>query len=89
MLVVEGVAQRIEGPLPTGRGNVEAAARLEVALRGQNVRMDSASALPVEDRRPRVAIRLQPRPRRLLELVEDGFDLFVGGPVLRRPRDHR
>ncbi|MCZ0936433.1 MAG: hypothetical protein OXJ54_14765 [Gemmatimonadetes bacterium] len=28
VLVVEGVAQRIERSLPTGRGNVEAAARL-------------------------------------------------------------
>ena len=86
--VVEGVAQRIEGPLPAGGRNVEAAARLEVALRGEDVRVYAAAALAVQDRRPRVAVRLQSRPRRLLELVEDGFDLLVGRPVLRRPRDH-
>ena len=44
--------------------------------------------LPVQDRRPGVAVGLQPRPGRLLELVEDSPDLRVGGPVLRRPRDH-
>ena len=50
--------------------------------------MDAAPALAVKDRRPRVAIRLKSRPRGLLELVEDGFDLLLGRPVLRRPRDH-
>ena len=88
VLMVEGVAQRIEGPLPAGRRDVQAPARLEVALRGEDVRVDAAPALAVKNRRPRVAVRLQPRPRRLLELVEDGFDLLIGGPVLRRPRDH-
>ena len=88
VLVVEGVAQRIEGPLPAGRRDVEAPARIEVALRGEDVRVDAAAALTVQHRRPRVAIRLQSRPRRLLELVEDGFDLLFGRPVLRRPRDH-
>ena len=88
VLVVEGVAQRIEGPLPAGRRDVEAPARIEVALRGEDVRVDASSALSVQDRRPRVAFRLQSRPRRLLELVENGFDLLFGRPVLRRPRDH-
>ena len=88
VLVVEGVAQWIEGPLPAGRRDVQAAARLQFALRGQDVRVDAAPALAVQDRRPRVAVRLQPRPRRLLELVEDGFDLHFGRPVLRCPRDH-
>ena len=50
--------------------------------------MDAAAVLPVQDRRPRVAVRVQTGPRRLLELVEDGVDLRVGRPVLRRPRDH-
>ena len=50
--------------------------------------MGAAAALAVQDRRPRVAVRPQSRPRRLLELVEDGFDLFLGRLVLRRPRDH-
>ena len=42
--------------------------------------MDAAAALAVQNRRPRVAVRFQSRPRRPLELVEDGFDLFVGRP---------
>ena len=44
--------------------------------------------LAVEHRRPCVAVGFQPRPSRLLELVEHGFDLLVGGSVLRGPRDH-
>ena len=88
LLVVEGVTQRVEGPLPAGRRDVEAPARLEVALRGEHMRVDAAAALAVKNGRPRVAVRLEPRPGRLLELVEDGFDLFVGRPVLRHPRDH-
>ena len=87
VLVVEGVAQRIEGSLPARRRDVQAAARLEVALRGEDVRVDAA-ALAVQDRGPRVAVRLQSRPRRLLELVEDGFDLLLGRLIVRRPRDH-
>ena len=39
-------------------------------------------------RRPGVAVRLQARPGRLLELVEDGPDLRVGRPGVRRPGDH-
>ena len=50
--------------------------------------MDAGAVLPVQNRRPGVAVGLQPRPGRLLELVEDSPDLCVGGPVLRRPRDH-
>ena len=88
VLVVEGVAQRVEGPLPAGRRDVQAAARLQVALRGEDVHMHAAAALAVQDRRPRVAVRLQSRPRRLLELLEDGFDLLLGRLVVRRPRDH-
>ena len=88
VLVVEGVAQRIEGSLPARRRDVQAAARLEVALRGEDVRVDAAAALAVQDRGPRVAVRLQSRPRRLLELVEDGFDLLLGRLIVRRPRDH-
>ena len=50
--------------------------------------MSAAAALAVEHRRPCVAIRFQPRPSRLLELVEHGFDLLVGGSVIGRPGDH-
>ena len=88
VFVVEGVAQRVEGPLPTGRRDVEAAARLQVALRGEDVHVDAAAALAVQHRRPRVTVRFESRPSRLLELVEDRFDLRVGRPVFRSPRDH-
>ena len=87
VLVVEGVAQRVEGPLPARRRDVQAAARLQVALRGEDVRVDAAAALAVQHGRPRVAVRLESRPRRLLEFVEDGSDLRVGRLVVRRPRD--
>ena len=88
VLVVEGVAQRVEGLLPAGRRDVEALARLQVAPGGQDVHVDPAAVLAVQDRRPCVAVRLQSRPRRPLELVEHGVDLRVGRPVLGRPRDH-
>ena len=88
VLVVEAVAQRIEGLLPPGRCDVQAAARLQVAAGGEDVHVDPVPVLAVQDRGPGVAVRLQARPRRLLELVEDGPDLLVGRPVLRRPRDH-
>ena len=88
VLVVEGVAQRVEGRLPAGGRDVEAAARLQVAAGREDVHVDPVALLPVQDRRPGVAVRLQSAPGRLLELVEDGPDLVVGRAVLRRPRDH-
>ncbi|MCY3843548.1 MAG: hypothetical protein OXH69_08390 [Acidobacteria bacterium] len=88
VLVVEGVAQRTEGLLPAGRRDVEALARLQVATGGEDVHVYAAAPLAVLDRGPGVAVRFEPRPSRLLELVEDGFDLRVGRPVLGRPRDH-
>jgi len=50
--------------------------------------MGASALLTVQHRRPGVAVGLQTRPGRLLELVEDGFDLLVGGAVVRRPGDH-
>ena len=50
--------------------------------------MYSAALLAVLDRGPRVAVRLQSGPGRLLELVDDGFDLRLGRLVLRRPGDN-
>ena len=88
VLVVEGVAQRVEGLLPAGRRDVQAPARLQVAAGGEDVHVHAAAALAVLDRRPGVAVGLEPRPRRLLELVEHGLDLLVGRAVVRRPRDH-
>ena len=87
VLVVEGVAQRVERLLPAGRSDVQAAARLQVAACGEDVDVDPVTVLAVEDRRPGVAVGLQSRPSGLLELVEDGSDLRIGRPVLRRPRD--
>ena len=88
VLVVEGVAQRVEGLLPAGRRDVQAPACLQVALRGEHVRVDAAALLAVHHRSPRVAVRLESRPGGLLELVDDRSDLRVGRPVLRRPCDH-
>ena len=88
MLVVEGVPEGTEGLLPARRGNVEAASGLQVATRGEDMDVSASALLPVQHGRPCVAVEVQPRPGRLLELVEDGFDLLVGGMVVRCPRDH-
>ena len=50
--------------------------------------MGAAALLAVQHGRPRVSVGLQPRPSRLLELVEHRLDLLVGGVVVRRPGDH-
>ena len=89
VLMVEGVAQRVEGLLPAGRRDVEALVRLQVAPGREDVHVNAAAVLAVQDRRPRVAVRLQPGPRRLLELVEDGVDLRVGRPVPPAPTRSR
>ncbi|MDE0260093.1 MAG: hypothetical protein OXR82_17120, partial [Gammaproteobacteria bacterium] len=88
VFVVEGVPERIERPLPARRGNVEAPTGLKVAPGREDVDMGASALLTVQHRRPGVAVGLQTRPGRLLELVEDGFDLLVGGAVVRRPCDH-
>ena len=88
VLVVEAVAKWVKGLLPAGRRDVEAAARLQVTAGGEHVHMHPAAALAVLDRRPRVAVGLKPRPGRVLELVEDRFDLRFCRPVFRRPSDH-
>ena len=56
----------------------QALARLQVAPGCEDVHVDAAAVLAVQDRRQRVAVRLQSRPCRLLELVDHGFDLRVG-----------
>ncbi|MCY4025058.1 MAG: hypothetical protein OXH75_01935 [Acidobacteria bacterium] len=88
VLEVEGVAQRAERLLPAGRRDVEALAGLQVAAGREDVHVDAAAPLAVLDRRPAVTVRLETGPGGLLELVEDGLDLRLGRPVLRRPRDH-
>ena len=87
-LVVEGVAERVERLPPSGRGNVQAPAGLKVAPGREDVDMGAAALLAVQHRSPCVAVGLQPRPSRLLEVVEDALDLLVGGMVVRRPGDH-
>ena len=88
VLVVEGVPERAERLLPARRGDVQAAAGLQVAPRRQNVDVSASAVLPVQDRRPCVAVELHPGPGRLLEGVHNRLDLLVGRLVLRRPRDH-
>ena len=88
VLVVEAVAQRAEGLLPAGGRDVQAPAGHQVAAGGEDVHVDLAAVLAVLDGRPGVAVRLEPGPGSLPELVEDGLDLRVGRPVLRRPGDH-
>ncbi|MDE2761391.1 MAG: hypothetical protein OXK74_01230, partial [Gemmatimonadota bacterium] len=70
VLVVEGVPERIEGPLPARRRDVQAATSLKVAPGCEDVDMGASALLTVQHRRPGVAVGLQTRPGRLLELVE-------------------
>ena len=88
VLVVEGVSERIERLLPSGGRDVEAPAGLQVAPSGKDMDVSASAALAVQHGRPGVAVGLESRPGRLLEGVEDGFDLLIGGLVVRRPGDH-
>ena len=88
VLMVEGVAERIERPLPARRGDVEAPAGLQVAPSGEDMHVSASAALAVEHGRPGVSVGLQSRPGRLLEGVQDRLDLPVGGLVVRCPSDH-
>ena len=85
---VEGVPERAERLLPARRGDVEAAPGFQVAPRREDVDVSATALLPVEYRRPCVAVEIQSRPRGLLEGVQNRADLFVGQLVLRCPRDH-
>ncbi|MDE2980980.1 MAG: hypothetical protein OXU74_07265 [Gemmatimonadota bacterium] len=88
VLVVEGVAERIERLLPARRGNVQAPPGFKVAPSREDVDVGTATSLAVQYRRPCVPVGLQPRPGRLLEGVQNRLDLLVGGAVVRRPGDH-
>jgi len=88
VLVVEGVPERIECPLPARRGNVQAPPGFKVAPGREDVDVGTAALLTVQYRRPCVSVGLQPRPGRLLEGVQNRLDLLVGGAVVRRPGDH-
>ena len=88
VLVVEGVAERIERLPPTRRRDVEAPPGIEVAPSGQHMHVSASAAFAVQHGGPGVAVGLQSSPGRLLEGVQDRLDLSVGRFVLRRPRDH-
>ena len=88
VFVVEGVPEGAEGLLPPGRRDVEAPPGLEVAPRREDMDVRAAATFAVQYGSPSVAIGFKSRPSRLLELVEDGFDLRVGGLVVGGPGDH-
>ena len=88
LLGVEGVTERVECLLPARRRDVEAPADLQVASRGEDMHMDAAVALAVHHGRPGVAVRLEPRPGRPLEGIENRADLRVGRSVVRCPGNH-
>ena len=85
---VTGLDQRAIGLLPAGRRDVEALARLQVAPRGEHMHVHAAIGRAVLHRRPGVAIRGQPGPSALLDLVEHPVDVLGARLVLRRPGDH-
>ena len=73
--------------LPARGSDVQALPGLQIDPRRQHVDVRLV-AVPVGDRRPRVAVPLQPRPGGLLELVQHLADLLSGRAVLRSPGDH-
>ena len=85
---VAGLDQRAVGLLPARRRDVEALPRLQVAPRGEHMHVHAAVRVAVPHRRPAVAIRGQPGPGGLLDLVEHPVDRRVARLVLRRPGDH-
>ena len=87
-LAVERVTERIEELLPAGWGDVQAPPCREIDARRQDVHVHPAVMVAVQHRRPDVAVSVEARPSRLLELVEHPFDLGAGRGVLQRPGDH-
>ena len=85
---VAGLDQRAVGLLPARRRDVQALTRLQVAPRGEHMHVHAAVRLAVPHRRPGVAIRRQPGPGGLLDLVEHPVDRLVARSVLRGPGDH-
>ena len=88
LVEVTGLDQGVVGLLPARRRDVEALARLQVAPRGEHMHVYAASGRAVLHRCPGVAIRGQPGPGGLLDLIEHPVDVPVARPVLRRPGDH-
>ena len=77
VLDVARLDQRAIGLLPARRRDVEALARLQVAPRGEHMHVHAAVGIAVPHRRPRIAIRGQPGPGGLLDLVEHPVDVLV------------
>ena len=88
LVEVQGLDQGVVGLLPARRRDVKALAGLQVAPRGEHMHVYAAVGRAVLHRRPRVAIRGQPGPSGLLELVEHPVDVLGAWPVLRGPGDH-
>ena len=88
VLYVAGFHQRAIRLLPARRRDVQALARLQITPRRDNMHMNAAALLAVPHRRPGVAIRCQPGPGGVLELVNHPVDLRVARLVLRGPGDH-
>jgi len=91
VLRVEGLLKAPEVALPSGGRDVEAAPRLEIDARREDVHVHALRGVLVamKDRGPGVAVVLDPCPGDFLEAVEDLFHLVAGGVVLGRPGQHR
>ena len=88
LVEVAGLDQGVVRLLPARRRDVEALACLQVAPRGEHMHVHAAIGRAVLHRRPGVAIRGQPGPGALLDLVEHPVDVLGARLVLRRPGDH-
>ncbi len=89
VFVVQRPLQQAVGPLPSGRGDVVALARLEFHAGDKDMDVRAAVLVAVEDRRPGVAVRFETGPGDALEVIERLLDLFVGRTVLGRPGEDR
>ena len=82
------VPQRVKRLLPARCRDIQALAGLKIHSRRQDMHVDPTARFAVLDSRPGVAVRFQPRPGGLLELVHHPVYLRVARGILRRPGDH-
>ncbi|MDE2849991.1 MAG: hypothetical protein OXP74_05150, partial [Acidobacteriota bacterium] len=82
VFVVQRPLKQPVGPLPAGRGDVVALARLKLHAGGKDVHVRTAVVVAVKHRRPGVAVRLETGPGHVLELVERLLDLPVRRVIL-------
>ena len=80
--VVHRPLKKAVGPLPARRSDVVALARLKLHAGGQDMDVRAAVIVPVEHRRPGVAVRFETGPGHVLELVERLLDLLVCRVIL-------